>query len=113
MLISGIDGAALNVRHHYNFDVFSIYLRLLQVWLTLTAFLSCHVQQNEDKEVDGIPMSEIIGEFISFQIAIDLTERRSFELACILGPILLRDNPQGATPISPLAKRKFVLLFIR
>ncbi|KLO08776.1 DNase I-like protein [Schizopora paradoxa] len=75
MLLSGVDGATLNV------------------WLTLTAFLACHIQRNDDKEIEGVKMSEI--------------------LSCIFAPILLRDKPEEAPPISPLAKRNFLILFLR
>ncbi|EJD01693.1 DNase I-like protein [Fomitiporia mediterranea MF3/22] len=67
----------------------------VNVWISLTAFLHYLAQQI-------IPGEENSGGGTKASL-----------LACIFAPVLLRDEPDAAKRVSPLAKRRFLLHFIQ
>ncbi|TFK52904.1 DNase I-like protein [Heliocybe sulcata] len=77
-------------------EAFELRLKLLQVWISLTAFLHFICQQPSGSPQDSTP-----------------TVSRAQLLASIFAPILLSEDPSVYPPLSPLGRRNFLLFFIQ
>ena len=84
--------------------------RIIQVWISITAYLHFICQLSQDKN----SLAERIGEWDFF---ISISKLSSYinvtTAATKLAPVLMRDDPRSPTlPISPKGKTRFLLYFI-